>query len=948
MSDDGSFWRDLERLFHEAADLDDAGLQRLLAEVRRERPELAAELARLVAADRAGDSMGQWLQRFAASALAGSDLQPGERIGRYAIRYLLGRGGMGAVYLAERADDAYRQQVVVKLVDAPMAAQLAARLERERQILADLDHPNIARLIDGGALDDGTPYLIMEHVQGEPISTYCDQQDLDAGGRVELFRQVVEAVRYAHAHLVIHRDIKPDNVLVDGHGRVRLLDFGIAKLVASPHAADDPAAPAAAPPDPSASGTEHGARLLSPAYASPEQIRGDPVTTATDIHGLGSLLYRLLTGRAPHDAPRRSDDASDPPSACKTTRRLSASARRDLDAIVERAMADDPADRYGSAGALLDDLDRWRGHRPVAARRGGWIDHVAKFARRNRALAASLAVSAVVIAGSAVALGVLAVRLADERAAAVRSAATTDRIADYLVDLFAAADPASHQGETLTARELLDRGVERIRGEDDMEPVVRARLLHRMALAYRNLGLLDDAAPLYALAIAAAERSAAADVWRLRLERADLQRERGLHGEAERRLRRAIDRLERAGGRQKALAHAYNNLGIVLETTERYADAEAAARRGLMLLETLPAGREHDILRTRFRHNRAIALSGLGRYDEAIDEFERVIEAKTELLGPRHPSRLISMETLASTLREAGRFAVAGERLEASLALRREIYGPDALSLARVGNELANVHHDAGRYGEAERAYRDAMAVIEADPERDRLLHAYLVNNLGALYEDRGDLERAEPLFRRSLELRIDLSGPQSLPVVRARINLARLLIKRGALAEADELLEAAQRTLAESFPDNRYRWQAAEAQRAMLEAARGQAQSARDRMAGALAALEAMGPSAAFGLRRARFAAVRLDIDGGDPERALDRIAGIEAELPEAFSPHHPIRQILRVLRAQALAALGRAEEARRLADATAPLLAQQFADGAEIRRRAASVLAEGAGSGT
>jgi serine/threonine-protein kinase len=938
--DDAVSWEELERLFEQTLDLDDDAVRTMLERLAARRPDLAAELSRLVEADRGRDAIAERLQRFAEAEFDGSGLQPGQRVGPYAIRRLLGRGGMGAVYLAERDDDAYRQRAVVKLVDAPMSVSLHARFQRERQILADLAHPHIARLLDGGSLSDGTPYLVMEYVDGTSISKYCDDRELGLRDRVGLFRQVADAVQFAHANLVVHRDIKPDNVLVDADGRVRLLDFGIAKLLEGPTLAEPEALG-----EPAVAGerTLHGAALLSPAYASPEQLRGEAITTATDIYGLGALLYRLVTGRAPGDRAG-AGNPPEPPSVAAARlddAPVAPGVDRDLDAIVGRALAEKPADRYRSAGALIDDLDRWLGHRPVSARRSGWLEHTAKFARRNRALSATLVATAVIVIGFSIGISWLALRLSDERAEALESAQTTEQIADYLVGLFGAADPTENAGENLTARALLDRGVERIRSQSGMDPAVRSRLLHRMGLAYRNLGVRDDAVPLYREALALIDDRAGEHEWQIRLELADLLRETSEFDEAGRRLRAAMTELEHAGGPAEMLAKVYNDYGLLFENQERFDEAELWARRALDVAAALPPSTDNEVRLARFRHNLAIALSSQGRHDEAIELLEAVVADKRDLLGEEHPSTLLSMEVLATTLRTANRLERAATLLTDALAARKRIFRPGALPLARVGNELANVYHDAGRYRQAERAYRDALAVIETDAERDPLLHAFLINNLASLYEDQGDLDRAEPLFRHSVQKRITLSGSDGLAVVRARINLARLLIKRGELSEAGDLLDAVETTLNEHFPGNRYRALLAQTQRAQLEAAAGNPDAGWRRLQATLDELQSLGASAAFGLRRARIDAARMRLDAGSPESALQLLDAVWETLPASLGPAHPQRQIVRVLRAQALLALGRADEARRLAVSAVGQIETQFSADADIVARAREVVA-------
>ena len=440
-----------------------------------------------------------------ADPLAGGDA----RIGPYRVLRRLGTGGMGTVYLAERADAQFRQQVALKVVNRHLVNdEIVRRFRTERQILADLDHPNIAHLLDGGTTADGLPYLVMEYVVGERIDAYCNARALALRERLALFLAVCDAVQYAHRNLVIHRDIKPSNILVTPDGAPKLLDFGIAKLMGT--------------------GAERGAaltradeRLMTPEHASPEQVRGEPVTTGSDVYALGILLYHLLTGERPYTpddgsvaaleraicetapdkpstvvmraATRAGNAAAPAPVPVPAPRRLARALTGDLDNIVLMALRKEPARRYASAAQMAEDVRRYLDQRPVIARPDTWSYRTAKFLRRHTASVTAAAAVVVVLAAVVV---YYTQRLAGERdraqdaeRRAVRETETSKRVSDFLVELFRVSDPDKARGETITAREILDRGAERIDQELDDEPEVQAQLMDTMGLVYRSLGL---------------------------------------------------------------------------------------------------------------------------------------------------------------------------------------------------------------------------------------------------------------------------------------------------------------------------------------------------------------------------------------------------------------------------------------------------------------------------
>ncbi|MEW5915180.1 MAG: serine/threonine-protein kinase [Gemmatimonadota bacterium] len=498
-------WDRLETLFDAAAAMPRAQQDEYLRRECAGDEGMLAELRTLLDADRSdGDGRLAGLIGGAAASLVQHD-EPapwdGRVIGSYRLVREIARGGMGTVYLAERADAAYEARVAIKFARGVVAGhEVVRRFLAERQILADLEHPRIARLLDGGATDDGTPFLVMEYIDGEPIDAYADSRNLDVPARLALFRSVCDAVQHAHRRLVVHRDIKPSNILVGPDGTPKLLDFGVAKLL-----------------DPSVDGgtkTSHAGGLLTPAYASPEQVRGDTVTTATDVYALGVLLYRLLTGVLPYGAGTRSgidlshailDESPAPPSrsqvrsAPNETFGPARTLNADIDAIVLTALEKEPSRRYPSVEHLSDDIARYLERKPVMARPATRTYQVRKFISRYRR--AVVATTATFVAG----LGLVAfytIRLARERDVALQETRKAEQVTAFLERLFAMSDPSEARGNTITAREVLDSAAARAPNELAQQPEVQAALLYTLGGVYANIGLEKGARPILERALA--------------------------------------------------------------------------------------------------------------------------------------------------------------------------------------------------------------------------------------------------------------------------------------------------------------------------------------------------------------------------------------------------------------------------------------------------------------
>lgn len=674
-------------------------------------------------------------------------LQPGDLVERYRITGELGRGGMATVFEAERADGVYKQKVALKVLRRGLdTEEVVRRFHAERDILSSLAHPNVASLLDGGTTADGRPFLVMQRVEGEPITRWADAQELDVHERLRLFLQVADAVAFAHRRLVVHRDIKPSNVLVDRQGRVVLLDFGIAKLIDPVDGSHGEL-------------TRTGSRLLTPEYASPEQARGEAVTTGSDVYQLGILLYLLLTGRRPFPPEKRGiapvADRGQPVLPSEAVAQLKGERRRtlkgDLDTILLKAMRPETEERYGSAEALGDDLRRHLNGRPITARPPSVGYRVRKFARRNPwfpAVAAGLVLATTGYVGT---LEVQSRRLQLERNEARMQAERAEQIKGFLVDLFRAADPYDAvdpaRSREITVVEALELGAERARLELADRPVLRADLLSSIATVYDHMDLRDPALALFTEAIEA---------------RAEIGADRSLEQLANLGLTAAI--LTRAGQPDSA---------------------EVIERTRLALARAHPDG----------SHEAANALLGLASIDQSAARIEESLVHRTEAVRILRSLDQGGRTTLADALSALSDSYRLLDRLDESeaaaregLEIHRSISGAEHPRTALAEVHLAQLQQARGLLDDAAALYRTALPRLEASLGPLHFNTINSLNNLAIVLNDAGDVSGAEATHRLVLDRRRRVPGGDTLAVASSLQNLAATVLAQGRLAEADSL----------------------------------------------------------------------------------------------------------------------------------------------------------------
>jgi serine/threonine-protein kinase len=808
-------WRRLEEVFHAAVGLDPAERAVYLDQACSGDSRLRQEAEALVASSYEAADLAEEVHR-AASAVLAEGPPVGARLGPYRIVKELGQGGMGRVYLGLRDDDQFQRRVAVKVAHDAQEPELLSRFRSERQILAALDHPNMARLLDGGTTEEGMPYLVLEYVEGEPIDRYCDARQLTVAERLRLFGAVCAAVHYAHQNLVVHRDLKPANVLVTSEGTPKLLDFGIAKLLKPELLAQAPLL------------TTGLHRPMTPAYASPEQVRGEAVTTASDVYSLGVLLYELLTGcrplrlegqsatgiqritsevepeppskavlRGPADAEGRTAEERSLPRGA-SPQRLRRALEGDLDNIVLMALRKAPTRRYASAEQLAEDLRRHLEGLPVRARKDTIRYRTGKFVRRHFYSLGTAAAFFAMAGGFGVNRAQIARDLAHERDEARREAETAGRVASFLQDVFRLADPDVEQRPTVTAREILDRAVNRLGSQGKDRPEVQAALLDTMGDVYRTLGLYSRAAPLLEEALAkrrATLGESHVDTARSLLHLGELRAEQSRSAEAEELVRRAVSVREGLlGTDQPDTAEALSALGVVLRNEGKRAEAESVLRRALSLYEAaLPEGPE--VADTFYRL--AQVLDDKGELPQAEALARRALEIARRRSG-EHADTARYLARLGAVLRREGELEAAEPPLREALAIRRRLFGDTHPAVALSLNHVANLVRDRGQLEAAEPLYRESIDTYQRAVGDDYLGLAAARSDLGELLVEKGRLDEAEEVYRRSLETRRRLGDDNPLALV-SRDGLARVAAARGDLATAAALyrdvLEARRRT---------------------------------------------------------------------------------------------------------------------------------------------------------
>jgi len=826
-------WKKIKQLFSIASELPKNERQQFLKRECGDDKELRDEISDLLGVTNSG--LVNIADAVASSLVVDSDVEKsfqtdsiqqnriGQRLGAYSILEVIGKGGMGTVFKAERIDDEYHQQVAIKLIHSHLVNQsIIQRFQNERQILANLNHPNISHLIDGGTTESGVPFIVMEYVNGQPILKYCHQNKLTIDQRLALFIQVAQAIAYAHQNLVVHRDIKPENILVTDSGEVKLLDFGIAKIV-NPNVFENSEL------------TLVDQRAMTPYYASPEQLNGLPTTTGSDVYSLGVLLFQLLTGVTPYyrvekvpasiikaicetdpvkpsfavvdsfhktnekNSEHQKTDAPTAPKAISKIRRL---LKGELDSIILKAMQKDTAERYHSVDQFIDDINAYQTQMPISAQPVSWWYRTRKFISRHRfatTMYSLFTISLFVV--SIVAIN-KAWQLNNKNKEIQHRAIANQQTVDFLNSLLSGTDPRREAEPSLTTEQLLDKGLARIEKELYLQPEMQAQLFQSFADIFIDRGLHKQARH----ALDMLEALPAKNLQKQPLFRAKVYL-------AESKLARYESRFEKA---QKfslnGLAHAekgdrsFHN--VKQELRLNYANLLLDQLLSNEALEQMQLVKE-DMLFPEDEQRKVVILHGLARcyrwnsdYQMAEETYQQTILEAGKVYGLESLQYAEAIDGLSGLYREIGKYKNALALSLRSLEINTQQVGIDHKNVKEAKNNIALRYLNLGDYDKAERLFMESIALAK----KIKLPQSFEVSNLASLYQLTGKLDKAEVLFREALKSRVETYGQSSVRVARVLTLLSYLLVEKNEFEEAKDLIKRSREIRSLSNNANKYR----------------------------------------------------------------------------------------------------------------------------------------------
>lgn len=795
-------WKKIKSIFEQALSINSE--QQRLALIKKESngdQEVIQHVQEMIATELSDITSTNILSKEAANFVGNQwEFSAGDQVGAFEIKKKIAEGGMGAVFLAERADEVYTQKVAIKAIRPHILnKETLERFNTERQILADLNHPNIASLIDGGKTGSGIPYYVMEYIDGLPLLEYAAKNSLNVNQRLKLFQKICAAVEYAHQHLVIHRDIKTGNVLITENNELKLLDFGIAKIMDAEHL--DLAL------------TRVDQSILTPENASPEQVRGEGITTATDIYMLGVLLYQLLSNNKPFSFKTNSilevekvvcnSSPLKPSQNVKSNNehsdiiKLSERLKGDLDNIILKAMAREPQERYQSSGQLSDDIDRYLNHQPIMAKPSSWFSKSKKFVRRNRLVVSLATLVIAVIVGFSIFVSLQAIQLKVEKnrallaeTKALQKSEIAEKTSEFMVGIFATSDPRQKGTQFTSAKDLLDNALNQLTEGKIKDKVIRQELLFDIGLAYRNLGEYDVSNKVLEETLALSidlfgEVSLKTAEIKVRL--GDSYRTDHQYDKAYVLLKSAIDiQSQFRPPASFEIADAYNNLALVVHGQGKIAEAVELQEKSVNL--HLQYTNEHSEKLAIPFYNLSLLYRQIGHYSKAIKYAGKAISID-EKIERRKYALANSLLVSARLHRSIGEYQVALSLFKRCKKMKQIIYGDKHSSLAMIDRDMAITYQKMGKYDQSETLFLSLEERLLRNGSREQINYVVWEFYFSLLLKDKGQYVEAEKRMNHSIEVQIKKEGEGFPRVVRYQQDLAELLILNGKLKRAETLL---------------------------------------------------------------------------------------------------------------------------------------------------------------